>query len=134
MTECKGCVGYVYSFDCPAHGPILKKVFMCEDETMMRVHIQREWDREKIINFALHLMGDKCQGCQQADKLFGFGEWWKKRGYESDFPSDRYLAEEAWKAARGLQYYPCAKCGTWRTESEGGTTFTVCDECRDKKS
>lgn len=28
--------------------------------------------------------------------------------------------------------YPCEKCGKMRTKAEGGTTFTVCDECWDK--
>lgn len=28
--------------------------------------------------------------------------------------------------------YPCADCGVMRTKAEGGTTFTVCDECWDK--
>lgn len=28
--------------------------------------------------------------------------------------------------------YPCADCGKMRTAAEGGTTFTVCDECWDK--
>lgn len=27
---------------------------------------------------------------------------------------------------------PCADCGKMRTADEGGTTFTVCDECWDK--
>lgn len=27
------------------------------------------------------------------------------------------------------QKYPCAECGKLRTKDEGGTTFTVCDEC-----
>lgn len=66
--------------------------------------------------------------------LFGFDEWWQKRGYSNDRPSDRYFAEDAWKAARGEQYYPCDRCGTWRTEAEGGTTFNVCDDCLNKKS
>ena len=30
--------------------------------------------------------------------------------------------------------YPCAKCGTLRSKREGGTTFTVCDDCWDKAS
>lgn len=30
------------------------------------------------------------------------------------------------------QVYPCADCGVMRSKSEGGTTFTVCDECWDK--
>jgi hypothetical protein len=25
--------------------------------------------------------------------------------------------------------YPCAECGLLRTKAEGGTTFTVCDDC-----
>ena len=31
------------------------------------------------------------------------------------------------------QQYPCADCGKLRTKAEGGTTFTVCDKCWDKK-
>lgn len=28
--------------------------------------------------------------------------------------------------------YPCADCGTLRSEAEGGRIFTVCDACWDK--
>jgi hypothetical protein len=28
--------------------------------------------------------------------------------------------------------YPCVECGKMRSKDEGGTTFTVCDECWDK--
>lgn len=28
--------------------------------------------------------------------------------------------------------YPCIECGVLRTKSEGGTTFSVCDECWSK--
>lgn len=28
--------------------------------------------------------------------------------------------------------YPCDDCGVMRSQNEGGTTFTVCDECWDK--
>lgn len=28
--------------------------------------------------------------------------------------------------------YPCIECGVMRSKNEGGTTFTVCDECWDK--
>ena len=31
------------------------------------------------------------------------------------------------------EMYPCDKCGKLRTKAEGGTIFTVCDECWDKK-
>jgi DNA-directed RNA polymerase subunit M/transcription elongation factor TFIIS len=27
--------------------------------------------------------------------------------------------------------YPCRRCGKLRSKNEGGTTFTVCDECWD---
>lgn len=27
------------------------------------------------------------------------------------------------------QTYPCANCGMLRTKAEGGTVFTVCDDC-----
>jgi len=29
--------------------------------------------------------------------------------------------------------YPCDDCGKLRSKDEGGTTFTVCDECWDKR-
>ncbi len=28
--------------------------------------------------------------------------------------------------------YPCDDCGKLRSKDEGGTVFTVCDECWDK--
>lgn len=30
------------------------------------------------------------------------------------------------------QLYPCEKCGKLRTKDEGGTTFSLCDECWEK--
>ena len=27
--------------------------------------------------------------------------------------------------------YPCQRCGVLRTKAEGGTVFTVCDDCWD---
>ena len=32
----------------------------------------------------------------------------------------------------GEQRYPCDDCGVLRTKAEGGTVFTVCDDCWDK--
>ena len=32
---------------------------------------------------------------------------------------------------KGEPDYPCDRCGKSRTKAEGGTTFTVCDECWD---
>jgi len=43
--------------------------------------------------------------------------------YCKDEDKDRELEEKK---------YPCADCGKLRTAGEGGTTFTVCDECWDK--
>ena len=34
--------------------------------------------------------------------------------------------------ATGEQLYPCSDCGVLRTKAEGGTVFTVCDDCWDK--
>lgn len=31
----------------------------------------------------------------------------------------------------GERIYPCVKCGVMRSKAEGGTVFTVCDECWD---
>ena len=38
---------------------------------------------------------------------------------------------ERWNANRRI--YPCATCGKMRSKNEGGTVFTVCDECWDKQ-
>jgi len=29
--------------------------------------------------------------------------------------------------------YPCMYCGTLRSKEEGGTVFTVCDDCWEKR-
>ena len=48
-------------------------------------------------------------------------------------------ALEAYKQSMGAAaedyeepLYPCDDCGKLRTKSEGGTTFTVCEDCWDK--
>ena len=41
--------------------------------------------------------------------------------------------EAARRALGGEEKYPCVDCGVLRTKAEGGTTFTVCDECWDKR-
>lgn len=33
---------------------------------------------------------------------------------------------------KDARIYPCADCGKMRSKNEGGTVFTVCDECWDK--
>lgn len=34
------------------------------DDGRLTVHILRNWDREKTVRFAKHLLGDKCQVCR----------------------------------------------------------------------
>jgi len=34
-------------------------------EERITPHILRNWDRERIVAFATHLLGDTCQGCQK---------------------------------------------------------------------
>ena len=33
---------------------------------------------------------------------------------------------------KNARIYPCKDCGKMRSKAEGGSTFTVCDECWDK--
>jgi hypothetical protein len=32
---------------------------------------------------------------------------------------------------KSARIYPCQRCGKLRSKDEGGTVFTVCDECWD---
>jgi hypothetical protein len=34
-------------------------------ETRITPHILRNWDRERIVRFARHLLGDACQECEK---------------------------------------------------------------------
>ena len=77
----------------------------------------------------IHGIQPKSQMYVYPSGLDGFEEWFEKRGYADDCPSDRNICMDAWLAARGLKYYPCKKCGTWRTEEEGGNIFSMCDDC-----
>lgn len=45
---------------------------------------------------------------------------------------DPAASHEPAEPADPERIYPCADCGVMRTKAEGGTTFTVCDECWDK--
>jgi hypothetical protein len=54
------------------------------------------------------------------------------KSFSSPANSAEYVKN--WDAVFGEpepRIYPCAKCDTMRTKSEGGTTFTVCDACWD---
>jgi hypothetical protein len=41
-------------------------------------------------------------------------------------------AREQGPRDKNARIYPCHDCGVMRSDAEGGTTFTVCDECWDK--
>mgnify|MGYP007031186780 FL=1 len=47
----------------------------------------------------------------------------------TDLPS---LTDKVTEQINTDRVYPCNECGTMRTKEEGGTTFTVCDECWEK--
>jgi len=51
-----------------------------------------------------------------------------RKSYNSNFPTDALRPPNN----DDDRVYPCAKCGTLRSKNEGGTTFTVCDECWNK--
>jgi len=42
------------------------------------------------------------------------------------------MVEQGWLEWVEEKKYPCDRCGKLRTKDEGGTTFTVCDDCWDK--
>ena len=52
------------------------------------------------------------------------------KSIESETPAA--VAGAARGSGAGETLYPCVDCGTLRTKAEGGTTFTVCDECWEK--
>jgi len=54
------------------------------------------------------------------------------RGRPSKLDTIISAARRANKLAQEAGEYTCADCGKLRTKAEGGTTFTVCDECWDK--
>lgn len=59
-------------------------------------------------------------------------------GYDPDSDEGRQMAAAIEEQHRkeledNERKYPCADCGTMRSKNEGGTTFTVCDECWEKR-
>jgi len=56
--------------DCAHKDPVPKTIELSlsdpdQFETVIRVHILRNWDRKRIERFAKHLLGDRCQECKQ---------------------------------------------------------------------
>ena len=94
------------------HGSLRRSCEICErDEEIERLREEVERLRELL---------------QEAvDVVSGHVE----DGYELDS-----FTVQPWKRALdGEEKYPCVDCGVLRTKAEGGTTFTVCDECWDKR-
>jgi len=42
---------------------ILPELLAKANDNVLSVHILRNWTRERIVNFATHLLGDECQKC-----------------------------------------------------------------------
>jgi len=70
-------------------------------------------------------------------KEFLLGETLEQLRFEQAEAAEKDKRIEELEAARralgGEEKYPCVDCGVLRTKAEGGTTFTVCDECWDKR-
>lgn len=45
--------------------------------------------------------------------------------------TEQEQAERVGHTDANARIYPCKRCGTLRSKNEGGTCFTVCDECWD---
>lgn len=43
------------------HSDLIPMIF--NDGDRIALHILRNWDRERIVSFAKHLLGDVCQSC-----------------------------------------------------------------------
>lgn len=54
-----------------------------------------------------------------------------KRYYGSDVPRSAGPHPDP-MSDPDARIYPCADCGKMRSKNEGGTTFTVCDDCWDR--
>lgn len=80
---------------------------------------QKEWAK-------LRAALDEAKDGLTAAHMHGFEE-----GRDQYMDKVRKL-QDALDAERG-RIYPCADCGKMRTKEEGGTAFTVCDECWDKR-
>jgi hypothetical protein len=99
-------------------------------------------------------------GCNFPEKLTGMGEYWikcPKCNSSCDMKSNADDCVNAWnkRPQENNEFghsgdktvssypednqqppkdqYPCNDCGKLRSKAEGGTTFSVCDECWDKK-
>jgi len=86
---------------------------------------------------------EDCPNCQ-AQNDEGFQAWWDdwdRKGMQTN--NAELMARDAWRHSRKSvpakqaedegRIYPCDNCGTMRTKAEGGTCFTLCEECWEKE-
>lgn len=56
---------------------------------------------------------------------------WPKEWFTSGYAIVKKPIQPTKQEDLNARIYPCMRCGTLRSKAEGGTTFTVCDECWD---
>ncbi len=62
-------------------------------------------------------------------------EWhhrWIREG-DAIINDTEIVCREVFEREYAEKQFACADCGALRTKAEGGTTFTVCDDCWDRK-
>ena len=75
---------------------------------------------------------DAARALLKALDILAIGLHNKPRLYQEDFNTALAVLHKELGADNEPRIYPCDDCGKMRTKSEGGTTFTVCDECWEK--
>lgn len=78
MLICRACGRYRELPNAPrdagAVAPILHADVVRDFEDRIAPHILRNWDRERIVRFAKHLLGDECQQCPKHNAALTGGE------------------------------------------------------------
>jgi hypothetical protein len=49
----------------------LRAMILGQDAAALTVNILRHWDREQIVRFAKHLLGDECEACPKHESKEG---------------------------------------------------------------
>ena len=117
-----------------AFGQCGKDLTAAVDRCLLAESEQRRWHKafadETLKHDATTRERDALKGrVEELERLLGRASDWSE-----GFP--HALRDEVEAALRapekeGERIHPCAECGVMRSKAEGGTTFTVCDECWD---
>jgi hypothetical protein len=97
--------------------------FKIADRIIPLLHSQPCLSREEIEKIVLQVENNRDNFC---NKIIAHEEYQVRK---ASLICSLYSAQQQ-KGQEKL--YPCAECGKLRTKDEGGTTFTVCDECWEK--